>query len=364
MAPYDFRSAETGAGIATEFATQSRRNCPVSRPLSLLAALVLGASILLASPLRAQQLIDSTTSIPVFGLGFMVEMYAQDTHLYQKHGVNMKMLQLNGLATINAVIAGSVDFGQPSGGSVTRAAARGQPLLGIVMFTNRIPTEVVLRKDVADSLHFDPKAPLAQRAALLKGRTIAVDAINSVIDAYVGLLAKQAGFTHDDIHVAPMEPPSMIAALKAKQIDGFAMAIPWTTMAVVDGSAVMLASGPNGDSIGLSPFAGTLVVAQPATCEKKPQLCEDVGQTFKEAVANMHAHPAEAEAVLAKRFPNTDPKVMHLAFQSELEMTPNPPVPSEKAIENADNYNVAAGLMKPEEKLSDYTKLFTDKYVK
>ena len=37
-------------------------------------------------------------------------------------------------------------------------------LLGIVMFANKIPTELVLRKDVADSLHFDPKAPLAQRA--------------------------------------------------------------------------------------------------------------------------------------------------------------------------------------------------------
>jgi ABC-type nitrate/sulfonate/bicarbonate transport system substrate-binding protein len=156
----------------------------------------------------------------------------------------------------------------------------------------------------------------------------------------------------------------MLAALKTKQIDGFAMALPWTTTAVVDGTAVMLASGPAGDSIGLSPFAGSLVVAQPATCEKKPKLCEDVGQTFKEAIADMHAHPDAAEAIIAKRFPNTDAKTLHAAFQAELAMTPNPPVPSGKAIENADNYNVAAGLMKPEEKLSDYTKLFTDKYVK
>ena len=335
-----------------------------TRFLSLMVSFGLGAALLVPAPARAQQLVDSTTAIPVFGLAFMVEMYAQDTHLYQKHGVNMKMMQLNGLATINAVIAGSIDFGQPSGGSVTRAAARGQPLLGIIMLNNRVPTEVVLRKDVADALHFDPKAPLAQRAALLKGRTIAVDAVGSVIDAYVGLLAKQAGFTHDDVHVAPMEPPSMIAAIKAKQIDGFAMAVPWTTTAVVDGTAVMLASGPAGDSVGLDPFAGSLVVAQPATCEKKPKLCEDVAQTFKEAIADMHAHPDAAEAVMAKRFPTTDAKVLHTAFQAELAVTPNPPVPSEKAIENADNYNVAAGLMKPEEKLSDYNKLFTDKYLK
>jgi ABC-type nitrate/sulfonate/bicarbonate transport system substrate-binding protein len=335
-----------------------------TRFLSRVAALGLGAAVLVSTPVRAQQLVDSTTAIPVFGLAFMVEMYAQDTQLYQKHGVNMKMMQLNGLATINAVIAGSIEFGQPSGGSLTRAAARGQPLLGIVMLNNRVPTEVVLRKDVADALHFDPKAPLAQRAALLKGRTIAVDTVGSVIDAYVGLLAKQAGFTHDDIHVAPMEPPSMIAAIKSKQIDGFAMALPWTTTAVVDGTAVMLASGPAGDSLGLDPFAGSLVVAQPATCEKKPTLCEAVGQTFKEAMADMHAHPEAAEAVLAKRFPTIDPKVLHTAFLAELAMTPSPPTPNEKAIENADNYNVAAGLMKPEEKLSDYNKLFTDKFAK
>jgi len=323
------------------------------------------ATLAVASPsLEAAPLQDSTMAIPVFGLGFMVEMYAQDMKLYEKHGVDMKMMQLNGLATINAVIAGSVEFGQPSGVSLTRAAARGQPLLAIVQFTDRVPTQVVLRREIADSLHFDPNAPLAQRAATLKGRTIAVDAVNSIIDAYLGLLGKQAGYTHDDIHVAPMEPPAMIAALKTKQIDGFAMAIPWTMMPVVDGSAVMVASGPNGDSVGLAPFASTVVAAKRETCERKPDLCRAVGQTFVEAVAMMHTNPAEAEAVIQKRFATIDPKVLHASFLSELEMTPNPPIPSKQAIANADDYNVEAGLMKPEEKLSSYDALFTDKYVK
>lgn len=316
-----------------------------------------------AQPARAQ-LMESSTAIPVFSLGFMVEMYAQDMKLYEKNGVNMKLLQINGLGSINALIAGSVDFAEPSGVSLTRAAARGQPLLAIVMFTNRLVTQVVLRKDVADAAGFDPKATLAKRAAILKGRTIAVDAINSVIDAYVGLLAKQAGFTRDDIHIAPMEPPAMIATLSTKQIDGFAMAVPWTQVPLVDGKAVLLASGPDGDTIGLDPFASTVVAAKPSTCETKPKLCEAVGRTFVEAVAGLHAHPVEAEALLKKRFPTLDDKVFHASFMTELEMTPSPPIPTAKAIENADNYNVAAGLMKPEEKLPSYDKLFTDKYVK
>lgn len=325
--------------------------------------LAVAFSFTLPQPVRAQ-LIESTTAIPVYSLGFMVEMYAQDMKIYQKHGVNMKMQQINGLGTINALIAGSVDFGQPSGVSLIRAASRGQPLLAIVNFTNRVVVQVVLRKELAEKAGFDPKAPLEKRAQVLKGKTIAVDSVNSVIDAYLGLLAKRGGFTHDDIHVAPMEPPAMISAFAAKQIDGFAMSLPWTQVPVVEGSAVMIASGPDGDTIGLDPFANTVVAVKPATCEKNPKLCEAVGQTFVEAIAMMHAHPDEARDLLQKRFSTLDPKVFAASFATELKMTPNPPTPTAKGLENTDNYNIEAGLMKPEEKLSDYSKLFTDKYVK
>jgi len=326
------------------------------------SALIAGLALFGAAPAQAQ-LMQSTMAIPVTSLGFMMEFVAQDMKFYQKHGVDMKTTQINGLGTINALIAGSIDFAQPSGVSLTRAAARGQPLLAIVELTDRIVVQVVLRKELAEAAGFDPKAPLAKRALALKGRTIAVDSVNSIIDAYLGLLAKQGGFTHDDIHIAPMEPPAMIAAFKAKRIDGYAMSLPWTQIPVLDGSAVMVASGPDGDTIGLDPFTNTVVAAKPATCEKKPKLCEAVGQTFVETSAWMHAHPAEAEALLYKRFPKLDPKVFHASFETELKMTPNPPTLTAQGLENTDNYNLQAGLIKPEEKLSSYTALFTDRFV-
>jgi hypothetical protein len=71
---------------------------------------IAACTLVYAQPAPAEELVDSTTAIPVYSLGFMTEMYAQDMKLYQKHGVNMKMLQINGLGTINAVIAGSVEF--------------------------------------------------------------------------------------------------------------------------------------------------------------------------------------------------------------------------------------------------------------
>lgn len=327
-----------------------------------LAALL--ASAAMPSAARADEMMHSTMAIPVTSLGFMMEFVAEDMHFYQKHGVDMKTMQINGLGAINALISGSVDFAQPSGVSVIRAASRGQPLLSIVELTDRIVVQVVLRKDLAEASHFNPNAPLAQRAEVLKGRTIAVDSVNSIIDAYLGLLAKKAGYTHDDIHIAPMEPPEMIQAFKAHRIDGFAMSLPWTLMPVLDGSAVMVANGPGGDTVGLDPFANTVVVAKPATCAAKPKLCEAVGQTFAETSAWMHANPAKAESLLQKRFPKLAPNVLHAAFETELSITPNPPVPTAKGFENTDLYNIDAGLMKPSEKLKSYDGLFTDKYVK
>jgi len=334
--------------------------------LAVLAALTLTAGAFSASPVRAQQtqLMPATMAIPVTSLGFMMEFVAEDMHFYEKHGVAMKTSQINGLGSINALIAGSVDFAQPSGVSLTRAAARGQRLLAIVELTDRVVVQAVIRKDIATAAGFDPKAPVAERAKVLKGHIMAVDSINSIIDAYLGLLAKNSGFAHDDIHVAPMEPPEMISAFAAKRIDGFAMSLPWTLLPVVEGTAVMVASGPDGDTLGLDPFTNTVVAVKPATCDKQPKLCEAVGQAFVETSAWMHAHPDEAEALLKKRFPTLDAKVFHASFETELKMTPNPPVPTAQGIENTDNYNIRAGLMKPEEKLKDYSALFTDKYVK
>src|SRR4029453_5659486 len=106
-------------------------------------------------------------------------------------------------------------FTQVSGSAGPGGGARGQKLLGIVGTINRPSVQIVLRKDMAAG--FDAKAPLAQRVAALRGRTIAVDAINSVIHAYLRYVAKRAGFDPEEIRVAVLQPPNMLAALQTRQ---------------------------------------------------------------------------------------------------------------------------------------------------
>jgi NitT/TauT family transport system substrate-binding protein len=315
-----------------------------------------------ASIARAQSGEEIILADPAFSMTFSAGYIATDLGLWQKHGLKLKTVAITGVGAINAVISGSAHFAQSSGSTFGRAAARGQKVLAIATLINRPFSQLILRKEFTTG--FDPKAPLEKRAALIKGRTIAVDSINSVVHGYVRLLAARAGINPDDIRVAPMAPNSMLAAFQSKQIDGFAMSLPWTLKPVQDGEATLIASGPDGDPGDMIPFGFNLLVTLKDTCEQKRSLCVAMGRSIKEATAFINDRPEEAFAVLKKRFPTLSDSLLKAGFDELKKVTPSPPVPTRAAIENSEVYNIGAGLLKADEKLKSYDGLFTDEFVK
>jgi ABC-type nitrate/sulfonate/bicarbonate transport system substrate-binding protein len=325
-----------------------------------MAAILIAVS---ASPLHAQSGEEIVLADPAFSLTFSAGYVATDLGLWQKHGINVKTVQLSGIAAINSTISGSSQFAQASASSFGRASARGQKLIAIATTIDRPFAQIVLRKEIADAAGYDPKAPLAKRGALLKGRTIGVDSINSMIHAYVRLVASRAGFNPDEIRVAPMAPASMLAAFESKQIDGYANSLPWPQKAIQDGTAVLIASGPEGDPADMIPFGHNLIVAKQETCEKRKALCLAAGQAIKDAADVIKNKPNEAFALLKKRFPTLDEKLLKSSFAELQKVTPSPPLVSEAIIENSEKFNVDAGLLKPDEKLKSYSGLFTNEFV-
>jgi len=331
--------------------------------ISLLAIAAVATAAFGATPLKAQSAEEIILADPAFSLTFAAGYIASDLDLWQKHGIKVKTVQIQGIGAINSVISGSSHFAQASASSFGRATARGQKLVAIATTIDRPFAQVVLRKDIALAGGFDPAAPLSKRAALLKGRTIAVDSINSMIHAYVRLIATRAGISPDDIRVAPMAPNSMLAAFQSKQIDGYAMSLPWPLKAVQDGEAVMIASGPNGEPADMIPFGHNLIVAKQDTCTQRKPLCLAMGQSIKDATAFIKNKPDEAFALLKKRFPTLDDPLLKASFEELRKVTPSPPLVNKASIENSEIFNVDAGLLKTEEKLKSYDGLFTSEFV-
>src|SRR5713226_275809 len=146
---------------------------PANRIGCLAAALWLAAG---AQPIHGEPAgaTDSVVlAVPNVALTFAPGYLAEDLGLFAKHGLNVKSVVISGIGSANAVISGSADFAEISGATLTRAAARGQRMVGIVGTLNRPTIKIVLRKELAtstDSKGFDPKAPLDKRVQLLRGR--------------------------------------------------------------------------------------------------------------------------------------------------------------------------------------------------
>ena len=133
---------------------------------------------------------------------------------------------------------------------------------------------------------------------------------------------------------------------------------------MLEGTAVIVASAADNEPPGLTPLAFNVLIAKPDTCEKRKSICEKIGRTFSEAMAYVRDNPQGTFDILKKRFATFDDAVLKASIDVVRRSTPVSPAATAAQMEKADNFNVEAGLMKPEEKLKSYDGLFTDAYVK
>ena len=322
-----------------------------------------GALCLAFSPLRAQPaaLENVIVAVPNFTFNLTATLIADGLGLWEKHGLRFRMVQIQGVGATNAVIAGSADFAQAGGSTLTRANARGQKLIAIATTADRNIVAITLRKEFAPN--FDPRAPLAQRAQALRGRSIGVGSLQANPHAYLRVVAARAGIDPESIRVTALEGNAQLAAFQTKAIDGMSNSPPFPMKPVLDGESVVIASGPDGDPPNAIDFAYNVLLTRPETCEKRKSICVKIGQVFKEAVAYLHAHPAETVDILQQRFATIDKPLVQAAFEQVRKSTPKAPLLTSKALENADDFNVEAGFMKKDEKLKSYDGLFTNQYV-
>ena len=330
------------------------------RPALSLAVAALFA--VLAQPTKA--LDNIIVAMPNFTFTSTPNLIAEELGLWAKYGLEVKIVQIQGVGATNAVIAGSADFAQAGGSTLTRAATRGQRLLAIANTAERNIVMITMRKEIAEAAGFDAKAPLDKRAAVLRGKSFGVGAINATPHAYLMAVAARAGIGQEGLRVTALEGNAMWAAFQSKQIDGMSNSPPWPLKPVVDGLSVVIASGPDGDPPNAINFAYNVILAKPETCEKRKQICVAMGRVMKEAIAYMHGHKAEVMALLGRKFSSLEPKLIAAAYDEIIKSTPKVPAVTRQSLENADQFNVEAGMMKADAKLKSYDGLYTDEYVK
>jgi ABC-type nitrate/sulfonate/bicarbonate transport system substrate-binding protein len=313
---------------------------------------------------RAQE-IETIFALPSYSLTFAAHYVAHDGGFFKKEGLKVVDRQLVGVAAPNAVLAGSADFTLTTAPVFLRAATKGQRFLAIANLIDRPLIELTLRKDVADAAGFKTSMTVAERAKLLIGKTIAIQGVGSIVHAWPRYVAGLGGLDIEkDMRIAPMDPPAMLPALENKAIDGYATSMPFTTQAIVKGSAVMLASSTF-DAPELYPFAYGLVYTRPEVCKEKRELCVRMGRAFVAASKMIQQQPEVVlETILKKRFPKLDPQLLAEAWKVAQKAHAKDIRVTKAQFDNSQKVSLVAKLLDPKDALTSYDGLFTDEFVK
>jgi len=307
--------------------------------------------------------INVIVALPSQTLTFASAFIAEEAGLYKQEGLRVSHRFLVGVAAPNAVIAGSADFTIGTGPVFLRAAAKGQRMLAIANLIDRPLVELVLRKDVADAARITPAMPLAERAKALAGKTIGIQGVGSIIHAWERLVVSRAGLdVEKDVRIAPMDPPAMLPALDNKAIDGYATSLPFTTQAVVKGSAVMLASATV-DAPDLLPFAYGLVYTKPETCAQHRDKCVRLVRALAAANKLIVEKPDAALGFLRKRFDKMDPAVLSAAWQVVAQAHARDIAVQVPGLDHSQRVSIEAKLLDPKETLASFDGLYSGDYL-
>jgi sulfonate transport system substrate-binding protein len=337
------------------------------------ASRLAAASFLVLAALAARQghTEEVVLALPAVNLGFAAAYVADDRGYWSKQGLTVKMPVISGIGSMNAVLSKSAQFSISSGLTIIRANIRGQKVVQIAETYDGLLEELVVSKKEAQAAGVDGHSSFEKRAQFLKGKKIAIAGANALPHGYLRLFARKGGIDPErDIQIAVMQPEAAAAALKSGAIAGFVETLPHPLQAVDDGHGLLLSSGlrggakDRGDFPELTPLALNGVMTRADYCDQNAAACQKMVQGIAEAMEFIRKNRKEAAAILMKRIPGMQKDVFERAFEIWVRWVPDSARMDDKRFAHAQEVMVQGGMIKAGEKLSSFSHIYTNKYVK
>ena len=275
------------------------------------AALLSSLAVAAQAQLRELSIPISSTS-----LGTAAIRVAKELGIFEKHGISPKIIIMDSSsAAMSALISKSVDVVLAGPGELVAAQAKGQSVVAVADAYRGFAGSLVLRKDVADKLNVSPNAPIADRLKALDGLTIAGPSATSAYTvAYKGASEGQGA----KIKFTFLAQPVMVAALRARAIDGFIAGAPFWGDPVTKGQGVLWISGPKGElPKNLMPYSSVGLQAMRDFAESHPKLMKDLQAVLADLGKVIETNPAAVKNAVKTLYPEIDDKTLDLYLQTE-----------------------------------------------
>ncbi len=171
------------------------------------AALAAALPAMAPAPARAQGTTNLTAGMSFTNLDAVAAWVAQDLHLFEKYGVTVKILTIQGGArTVAAMAAGEVPLAFLAAADVINARSRGFPIEMIGGLIGKFPYDFVVAKEI-------------NTAAQLRGTKGAISGFGSSSEFAVRYALQKLGIDPQDVTLLQVgDETSRLAALSSGQI--------------------------------------------------------------------------------------------------------------------------------------------------
>ncbi len=281
------------------------------------ALLALGGAVALPHRARAQSLTKIRCAQPP-GTASAIIVYAQNSGIFKKYGLDVEIVKMNsGAAIIAALAGGSVDVGNGSTFSVVTAYAHGIPMQIVAGGPVYQPSATV----PYGMILVGKNSPL-KTAADLNGKTfglsVAKGDLNSVTSqAWV----EQHGGDWSTVKVLELPQDTMVAAIDAGRIDAFTIQSPGTAIALSSGK--LRTFGRPYDAVGRQ-FSIAAWYALSKWSTDNPQTARAFAQAVGESSRYANSHGPQIMPVMAQ-FAGVDTSVLEAAARAPFTDRADPP---------------------------------------
>ena len=271
-----------------------------------------------ASNSQPQELPTATFALTVETLSYGPLFIAVEEDYFKEEGVDLKFVQVDGGApAVQALVGGSVQFAALDSGGINQANDKGVDFIGIQSNVNKLTMDLVLSNEAIQRIGIDRSAPIEERLQALKGLTIGITGPGAATDTFTRYYLRQAGLTEDDVKIIAIGGgPSLAAALKQGQIDGFMLSPPQPQIVEADGTGQIFIAASQGDVPDLDIFPYEIMATRRSYAKENPEIVKAVATAISRANNLMLDHPEEALAVLQRRFRTVEPDILKSAVEA------------------------------------------------
>ena len=285
-----------------------------------------------------KELTKASMVIAVNTLSFAPIFVAEKLGYYEDEGVDMQLILVEGTGpAIQALVGGSAEFAAVDSGGTVQPFEKGAPVMSIQANVNKMTMDFALSNDALEKTGITADTPIEEKFKAMEGLMIGITSPGAATDLFTRYYLNQAGLKPevDTRLLAVGAGPSLSAALKSGQIDGFMLSPPAPQQLEAGGDAKIVISASTGEVPGLDNFPYEVINVTKTFAEKDPETVRAVARALARANNLLIDDLDAAVDALAQHFDQVDPEILKAGTASVANAVPRDGLMNEDGWKNA-----------------------------